>query len=361
MRGDRSVHSHCPVLMEGGHIYSKRSKVHAIVSSLRPRFPSRAARRTGSHSHDVAIIVRPLPRDRRPLLVHLEAIPLALSAQRLVSEVKGNGFLIHACRGRVSGRRVACGAQGDARWLVQEADNEHFVVHVRGIIWEPERFVDAVRQGGLRAVEHEDVFVALVYRDAGLPGVESFGEQLGHFQERAVIVGTPIRKVVPALRGRVRGANVRTLAPVVPGHDLNEVRLRLKKVQPFLDEDPVVLLVGPIHIRAEALEEPGRDRRHPFPARGGASAGVFRVKIRVVGGGQASVNPGEDAVSEGLDGRVGLLGIFGHSAGDEQRGRDELRQYSSMPVPGWRASLESAEHGLVVDDELAVVRVVEVD
>lgn len=32
-----------------------------------------------------------------------------------------------------------------------------------------------------------------------------------------------------------------------------------------------------------------------------------------------------------------------------------------MPVPGWRVGLEGAEHGLVVDDELAVVKVVKVD
>ncbi len=32
-----------------------------------------------------------------------------------------------------------------------------------------------------------------------------------------------------------------------------------------------------------------------------------------------------------------------------------------MPVPGWWVRLEGAEHGLVVDDELAVVKVVKVD
>lgn len=32
-----------------------------------------------------------------------------------------------------------------------------------------------------------------------------------------------------------------------------------------------------------------------------------------------------------------------------------------MPVPGWRVRLKGAEHGFVVDDELAVVKVVKVD
>lgn len=142
------------------------------------------------------------------MLVHLEAIPLPLSAERLVSEAEENGLLTHTCRSGVRDRRVACGCQGDACWLVQEADNENVVVHVRGVIWKRERLVDAVRHGGLRAVEHEDVFLALVDRDAGCPGVESFGEVLGHFQERVVIVTTPVTAVVPILSGRVRGANV---------------------------------------------------------------------------------------------------------------------------------------------------------
>lgn len=295
------------------------------------------------------------------MLVHLEAIPLPLSGERLVPEAELNSLLTHTCRSGVRGWRVACGGQGEARWFVQEADNEDVVVHGRSVIWERERLVGAVRRGRLRAVEHEDVFFALVDCDAGFPGVESFGEVFRHFQERVVVVTTPVTAVVPVLSGRVRGANVRALAPVIPCNDLNEVRLQLEEVQPFLDEDPVVLLVGPIHIGAQALEEPGRDGRHPFLAHGGAFTGVVRVELRVVDGGKAGVNPGEDAVGEGLDGRVGLLRIFGNSAGDEQRGSDELRQHSGMPIPGWRVGLEGAEHGLVVDDELAVVRMVKVD
>jgi len=251
------------------------------------------------------------------LLVHLEAIPLPLSAERLVSEAEENGLLTHTCRSGVGDRRVSCGGQGDACWFVQEADDEDVVVHVRGVIWERQGLVDAVCHGGLRAVEHEDVFLALVDRDTGFPGVEGFGEVFGHVQKCVVVVTTPVTAVVPVLSGRVRGADVRTFAPIVPGDNLNEVRLQLEKVQPFLDEDPVVLLVGPVHIRAEALEEPGRDGRHPFLTRGGAVAGVVRVESRIVSGGQAGVNPGEDAVGEGLDGRVGLPRIFGHSAGDE--------------------------------------------
>lgn len=251
------------------------------------------------------------------MLVHLEAIALPLSVERLVPEAEENRLLTHTCRSGVRNRRVPCGGHGDARRFVQEADNKNVVVHVRGVIWERERLVDAVRHSGLRAVEHEDVFFALVDRDAGFPGVESFGEVFGHLQERVVVVTTPVTAVVPILSGRVRGANVRALAPVIPSDNLNEVRFQLEEVQPFLDEDPVVLLVGPVHIRAEALEEPGRDGRHPFLARGGADGGEFGVEGRVVGGGQAGVNPGEDAVGKGLDGRVGLLRIFGHSAGDE--------------------------------------------
>lgn len=259
------------------------------------------------------------------MLVDLETIPLPPSGERLVPEAESNSLLSHTCRSGVRGWRAACGGQGETRWFVQEADNEDVVVHGRSVIWERERLIGAVLHGRLRAVEHEDVFFALVDRYAGFPGVESFGEVFRHFQERVVVVTTPVTAVVPVLSGMVRGANVRALAPVVPGNDLDEVGLQLEEVQPFLDEDPVVLLVGPVHVGAEALEEPGRDGGHPFLARGGAFTGVARVEVRVVGGGKAGVDPGEDAVSEGFDGRVGLLRIFGHSAGDEQRGSDELR------------------------------------
>lgn len=307
----------CPVLREGRYVVSMRSRLHAPGSIRPPRFRARATRRTGLHCHNIAVVVRPLPRDRRPLLVHLEAVPVPLRGERLVPKAEGDGPLAHTCRGEVRSWHITRRGQGVARWLVEEADDEDVVMHGRSVIRERERLVGAVRHGGLRAVEHEDVLFALVDRDRSLPGVESFGEIFGHFEERVVVVATPVTAIVPVLSGRVRGSNVRTLTPVVPGHNLNEVWLQLEEVQPFLDEDSAVLLVRPVHVRAVALEEPGRDGRHPFLARGGAASGIGRVKGCIVGGGQAGMNPGEDAVGEGLDGGVGLLSIFGHSTGDE--------------------------------------------
>ena len=93
-----------------------------------------------------------------------------------------------------------------------------------------------------------------------------------------MIVGTPIAaSIILVFSSRVRGADIRGLAPIVPGHDLDEVRLQLEQVQPFVDPDPVVLFMAPVHVGVEALEEPGRDGRDPFLVRGCAVAGVLGV------------------------------------------------------------------------------------
>ena len=88
-----------------------------------------------------------------------------------------------------------------------------------------EDFIDAIRHSGLRAVEHEDILLILADRDARFPRMESPGEKLRHLQEGTVVVKTPITSAVLIFGGRIGGPNIRTLAPVVPGDNLNEVGL----------------------------------------------------------------------------------------------------------------------------------------
>ena len=116
-----------------------------------------------------------------------------------------------------------------------------------------------------------------------------------------MVIETPITAAIFILCGRVRGADVRGFAPIVPGHDLDEVGLQLEKVQPFVDPDAVVLRVQPVHVRAETLEEPGRDGRDPFLIlEGGAVTGVLGVDGGFLGCGEKGVDPGEEAVGVGV-------------------------------------------------------------
>ena len=131
-------------------------------------------------------------------------------------------------------------------------------------------------------------------------------------------------------------------------------------MQPFLDEDAVVLLVGPVHVRAEALEEPRRDRGDPFLARGGAVGGVSCIEGGVIAGAEVGADPGEEAVGEGFAGRVSEAGVLREGARDEERGGSEFGEDGGMPVPGRVVSLEGAQHWFSIDRELGVVGLVEI-
>ena len=218
------------------------------------------------------------------------------------------------------------------------------------VVGQRQGFIDAVGERRLRAVEHEHVLLILVDVHSRLAGLEGAREEFGHFEEGAVVVEAPVTAVVLVFGGRVGGPDVRGLAPVVPGDDLDEVGLQLEQVQPFVDPDAVVLLLAPVHVGVEALEEPGRDGRDPFLARRGALGRELGVDGGFFGCGQEGVDPGEEAVGVGAGVAVGRFGGCGHGAGDEERGGRKVGQDVGLPVPGWIAVLEGAEHRLPVDE-----------
>ena len=228
------------------------------------------------------------------------------------------------------------------------------------MFWQGEDLIDPIRHSGLRAVEHENILLILADRDARFSRMEGPGEELRHLQERAMVITTPIASAVLIFGGRVGGPNIRTLTPVVPGDDLNEVGLEFQEMQPSVDEDAVVLLVGPVHVRAEVLEEPRRNGGDPFLARGGAVGGVRCVEGGVVGSAEIGTDPGEEAVGEGFARRVSEAGILREGAWEEERGADEFGEDGRTPVPGRVVALESAQQWFAIDQELGVMGVVEV-
>ena len=170
-----------------------------------------------------------------------------------------------------------------------------------------------------------------------------------------MVVIAPVIGGVGVRGGRVGRADVRSLAPVVPGDDLDEVGLQLEQVQPFVDPDPVVLVLAPVHVGVEALEEPGRDGGDPFLVRCGTVGCELGVDVGFLGCGEVWVDPGEEAVGVSAASAVGRFGGRGHGTGDEKWGRRKVGEDVGVPVPGRIGVLEGAEHGLSVDHKLGGV------
>lgn len=271
-------------------------------------------RKSQLQGHDVPVVVCPLPRDGRSRLID-ELISSPTSAESLVPKAEEGRTFVNPSMLGIDVVVVARG-QGDSSRLVEEADDKDAVVHGRGVLWQWQCFVDSVRHGGLSAVEHEDVFVVFLNCDARLASVEGFREELRHFQESTVVVGAPVAARIDILLSRVGGSNVGTLAPVVPRDDLDEVGLEFEEMQPFVYEDSIVLLVGPVHVCAKALEKPRCNGRNPLLAGSGAITSKVGVNLRFFLGSQVGVDPGKDAVG-GLGGGESLASGFGESARDK--------------------------------------------
>lgn len=313
----------------------------------------RVETQNSSHSHrnHIPIVIPKLARDGQTLLAHLESgIPLPGRRQGLIAQTPADGFLAHAGRGLEAERLVEAGVERDGGGLVEEGQDEDVVVEELDVVGQGQGFVDAVGEGGLGAVEHEDVLLVLGHAHGRLARLEGAGEEPGRFQEGAVVVEAPVAAVVLVFGGRVGGADVGGLAPVVPGDDFDEVRLQFEEVEPFVDPDAVVLLVAPVHVRVEAFEEPGCDGGDPFFVCGRAVGCELIIDVGFFGCGKECVDPGEEAVGVGAGFVEGRFGLSGHGAGDEEGGGRKVGEDVGLPVPGWIGVLEGAEHRLPVDE-----------
>ena len=256
---------------------------------------------------------------------------------------------------------IVPGHERHRRSLGQKTDDVNIILDIRHALGQRHRILCPVGERGLRAVDHEHIFILRCYiQGRQRTGLERVDEMPCHCQEPGVVEPAILHRLgnVFVLRERPKGGQVGTLAVIVPGDEFDEIRLELQQREPAVEPDAAVLRIEPVEGGGEPFEEPGGQTRHPgFVVPLGlvvdALVGEGFVDLAFLQDGRGRVQPGEDAGADVSGGDVGGRGRDG--AGHEHDGGADLVDHVGLPVEGRGARGEGGQEDLAVDPELGRV------